>query len=245
VTLTATDLLLFTDDDVVLDSEWATQMRVPFIDSHVAAVTGAVAPLEFEHPSQALYERYGGFYRGYTKKEFNLSTTVAVGAGRAGAGASMAVRRSLALKMDLFDRELDCGTPSYSGGDFYALYRLIREGYNIVFWPRALAWHRHRQSAADLKNMLYGYGVGVYCVLLLCLLEHRDLDALLLAGSWFLRYHTREFLRVVSRRPNSKPLDLLWAEIRGVFRSPVAYWQVRRREQQLGPLPAPIGVRAR
>lgn len=236
VSLATTELLLFTDDDVTVDRSWATQMRVPFADEQVAAVTGAVVPMEFELPSQELYEEYGGFNRGFAVKTFNLMTSIPAGAGRAGAGASMAVRRSLAVDMGLFDCELDCGTPSYSGGDFYAFYRLIRAGYSIVYWPSAIAWHRHRQTCADLKSMLYGYGVGVYSVLLRCLVEYRDIDALLLGLNWFRQYHLRELLRALFRRPGARPAELIWAEIRGVFHAPAAYRTVRKRERELGPL---------
>ena len=242
VSLTSTELLLFTDDDVVVDRHWATQMRIPFADPQVGAVTGAVVPMEFEHPSQELYEQYGGFNRGFSAKVFNLANTAPVTAGRAGAGASMAVRRSLAGEMNLFNCELDCGTASYSGGDFYAFYRLIRAGYSITYWPDALAWHRHRQTPADLKNMLYGYGVGVYCVLLRILLEHHDLDALLLGTKWFFQYHFFELIRSLSKRPSARPLELIWAEIRGVFHAPAAYRVVRRRERQLRLLGPAVGV---
>ena len=244
VSLASTEILLFTDDDVVVDRHWATQMRIPFADPQVGAVTGAVVPMEFEHPSQELYEQYGGFNRGFSVKVFNIANTPAVTAGRVGAGASMAVRRSLAVEMGLFDCELDCGTASYSGGDFYAFYRLIHSGYSITYWPEALAWHRHRQTPADLKSMLYGYGVGVYCVLWRCLLEHHDLDALLLGTKWFFQYHFSELIRAVFKRPNARPLDLIWAEIRGVFHAPAAYLTVRRRERQLGPLGPAAGVGA-
>jgi hypothetical protein len=170
--------------------------------------------------------------------------TIAAGAGRAGAGASMAARRSLAAGMKLFECELDCGTQSYSGGDFYAFYRLIRAGYNIVYWPDALAWHRHRQSDADLKNMLYGYGVGAYSVLLRCLMEHRDLDALLVGASWFGQYHLRELLRSLFKRRDARPLELISAEVRGVLYAPFAYRTVRKRERQLGPLGPAVGADA-
>jgi glycosyltransferase involved in cell wall biosynthesis len=241
--LASTELLLFTDDDVALDVNWATQMRLPFADRHVAAVTGAVVPMEFEHPSQELYEQYGGFYRGYACKVWNLMNTIAVGAGKAGAGASMAFRRSLAVGMKLFDWELDCGTPSYSGGDYFAFYRLIKAGYSIVFRPDALAWHRHRQTTADLKSMLYGYGVGAYCVFLRCLFEYRDFDAILLGLGWFRQYHLRELFRALFKRPGARPLELIWAEIRGVFHAPFAYRTVCSRERQLGPLgPATPGL---
>jgi GT2 family glycosyltransferase len=241
--LANTEVLLYNDDDVVLDRHWSTQMRIPFVDQHTAAVAGAVVPLEFEHPSQELYEEYGGFHRGYLTRCFNLTNTIAVGAGRAGAGASMGVRRSLAVDMKLFDWELDCGTPSCSGGDFYAFYQLMREGYSVVYWPQALAWHRHRQSTADLRNMLFGYGVGVYTVLLRCLLEHGDFDAVLLGLNWFRQYHLRELLRALLKRPGARPPDLIWAEICGVFHAPHAYQVVRDRERRLGPLPLAAGAK--
>ena len=242
VSVASTELLLFTDDDVTLDRNWATQMRIPFANEQVAAVTGAVVPMEFEHPSQELYEQYGGFNRGLVVKTFSLLNSVPSGAGRAGAGASMAVKRSLAADMKLFDCELDCGTPSYSGGDFYAFYQLIRAGYSIVYWPEAIAWHRHRQTYADLKGMLYGYGVGVYCVLLRCLFEYRDTDALLLGLNWFRQYHLRELFRALLKRPDARPLDLISSEIRGVFHAPATYRTVRRKERQLGPLGPALGV---
>jgi glycosyltransferase involved in cell wall biosynthesis len=242
VSLASTDLLLFTDDDVAVDRGWATQMRIPFAEEQVGAVTGAVVPMEFEHPSQEQYEEYGGFNRGFAVKKFDLTTSIPAGAGRAGAGASMAVRRSLATEMGLFDCELDCGTPSYSGGDFYAFYHLIRAGYSIVYWPEAIAWHRHRQTYADLKSMLYGYGVGVYSVLLRGLIEYRDIDALFLGLNWFRQYHLRELLRSLFHRPGARPAELIWAEIRGVFHAPAAYRTVRNRERDLGPLKPACGV---
>jgi GT2 family glycosyltransferase len=169
---------------------------------------------------------------------------VAAGAGRAGAGASMAVRRSLAVDMKLFECELDCGTPSYSGGDFYAFYRLIRAGYSMVYWPDALAWHRHRQTSADLNSMLYGYGVGAYTVFLRCLMEYGDLDALLVGMSWFCQYHLRELFRSLFKRRDARPLELILAEIRGVLHAPFAYRTVRKRERQLGPLRPTVGADA-
>jgi GT2 family glycosyltransferase len=242
--LANTDVLLYTDDDVVLDCDWSTQLRIPFSDQHTAAVVGAVMPLEFEHPSQELYEEYGGFHRGYLTRRFNLANTIAVGAGGIAVGASMGVRRSLAVDMKLFDWELDCGTPSYSGGDFFAFYQLMREGYSVVYWPQALAWHRHRQTRADLRNMLFGYGVGVYTVLLRCLLEHGDFDAVLLGLNWFRQYHLRELFRAFLKRPGARPLDLIWAEIRGAFHAPRAYQVVRSRERRLEPFPSAAGANA-
>ncbi|MBV9087580.1 MAG: glycosyltransferase family 2 protein [Acidobacteriaceae bacterium] len=41
VRIVTSELLLYTDDGVVLDRNWAAQMRVPFADPHVSGVKGA------------------------------------------------------------------------------------------------------------------------------------------------------------------------------------------------------------
>ena len=46
------ELLLYVDDDVVVSSNWVDEMRRPFLDDNVGAVTGAVEPLELETSGQ-------------------------------------------------------------------------------------------------------------------------------------------------------------------------------------------------
>ena len=60
-----------------------------------------------------------------------------VAAGNIGAGASMALRKSLVTSLKLFESELDCGTATLSGGDSYAFYRLLKEGHAICYTPQA------------------------------------------------------------------------------------------------------------
>jgi glycosyltransferase involved in cell wall biosynthesis len=231
------ELLLYVDDDVVVSSNWIDEMRRPFLNDNVGAVTGAVEPLELETSGQYDHEQFSSFYRGFDSKTYNLVTSIAAAAGQTGAGASMAVRKSVAVNWRAFDAELDGGTAAKSGGDVYALYRILRAGYSVIYAPSALAWHRHRKTHADLERMLYGYSVGGYCVLLSALCRERDPDALLVSLSWFRHYHLRELWRSLRRRPGHRPLSLIVREIRGVLDAPLAYWKCRRKEQRLGPLP--------
>jgi hypothetical protein len=148
----------------------------------------------------------------------------------------MAVRRSVALEFRIFEAELDGGTAAKSGGDVYALYKVLRAGYNIAYAPAALAWHRHRKSYEELERMLYGYSVGGYCVLLRALMRDKDLDALLIGVRWFFEYHLAELLKTLRRQPGGRPLRLILTEIKGALYAPVAYWRCRRRERDIGGL---------
>ena len=62
------------------------------------------------------------------------------------------IRRDLIRGLGLFDAELDCGTVARTGGDAYALYRLLADGYQVVYNPAALAWHRHRREGRRLER---------------------------------------------------------------------------------------------
>ena len=40
---------------------------------NVACVTGLVLPLELETPAQVLFEEFGGFNKGFTRRVFDLT----------------------------------------------------------------------------------------------------------------------------------------------------------------------------
>jgi glycosyltransferase involved in cell wall biosynthesis len=228
------EVVLYVDDDVAIDGRrWLDEMRRPFLDPHVGAVTGAVEPLELSTEGQYLHEVHSSFYRGFARKVHHLQKTPPAAAGLVGAGASMGVRRSTALEYSIFDAELDGGSAAKSGGDVYGLYRILHAGYQIVYAPGALAFHRHRKTYDDLERMLYGYSVGGYCVLLSAFIRERDLDALIIGAIWFRQYHLAELWKTLTRAQGARPLGLILKEIRGAFDAPLAFWKCRRRERRL------------
>lgn len=225
------DLLLFTDDDVVVDDQWISAMCEPFHDPNVAAVTGLIMPLELETKAQEDFEQYGGFERWFVRRTFTSSNLSPAAAGKVGAGASMAVRRRVAANLRIFEVEMDCGTPTLSGGDHYAFYRLLRAGHAIVFNPEAVCWHRHRRTSGELRSTLYGYSVGVYCFLLRCVFKHGDLSALRPGIAWLRSHHVPHLWSGLRGRPQGLTLSYTLAEIQGVLAAPKAYWRSRRAER--------------
>ncbi len=228
------EIILFTDDDVVLDAGWADALRREFLNPQIGGATGLVLPFEFEHEAQEKFEHYCGFSRGMNRKVFKADIVPPIAAGSIGAGASMGVRRDLALELKMFEIELDAGTATKSGGDSYAFYRLLRAGYDAVYEPRALAWHRHRRTMSEVDDTLYGYSVGVYCFWFSCLFRHRDWTVLRAAPSWFFHHHLKLVMRFL-RGDRSRPWKLIAAEVRGVLDAPAAYWKSRRVEREYVP----------
>jgi GT2 family glycosyltransferase len=225
------EIVIFTDDDVVVDPDWIPAILEPFSHPRVAAVTGLTMPLELESEAQELFEIYGGFGRGFRRRTFDYTVIAPAASGAVGAGSNMAFRRELLNRMRLFDAELDGGTVTRSGGDAYAFYRLLAGGYQIVYTPDALVWHRHRRDYASLRRTLAGYSVGGFAVLTRCWVEHGDWQALAIAVGWLRYDHLRQLMRAVLRRPRRLPLDLVLAQIFSVPLGPWAYFVSRSRER--------------
>jgi glycosyltransferase involved in cell wall biosynthesis len=218
------EVVLYTDDDVVVDPGWVAALLAPFAHPRVGAVTGLTAPLELETEAQELFEQYGGFGRGYRRRVFDYTVMAPAAAGIVGAGANMAFRRSLLLKLGLFEAELDCGTVARTGGDAYAFYQLLAEGFQIIYEPAALVRHRHRRDYASLRRTLAGYSVGGFAFLTRCWHRHGDWQALAVAAEWFWTDHCRQLANALLRRPRALPLALVWAQIAAIPLGPWAYF---------------------
>lgn len=225
------DILIYTDDDVVIDAQWIEAMLAPFAASRVGAVTGLTMPLELETPAQALFEYYGGHGRGFTPRVFDQGVVPPASAGQVGSGANMAFRRDLVVSLGIFDAELDMGSVALTGGDAHGFYRVLAEGYQVVYTPDALVWHRHRQEYEALRHMLYTYSVGGVAHLTRCCIEYGDWQAVQVALWWLMHHHLKHLYRALRRKPDAHPIDLTLAELAGFARGPFAYFKARRIER--------------
>jgi glycosyltransferase involved in cell wall biosynthesis len=226
------DIVLYTDDDAIVDSSWVDAILEPFAEPRVGAVTGLTMPFELETPSQEMFEQYGGHGRGYTRREFDWTTLPPAAAGNVGAGVNMAIRRSLLNDMRLFECEMDAGTVTRTGGDNYAFYLLLAAGHKIVYTPDALVWHKHRESDEKLRSTLKGYSVGATAALTRCFVEHGDWEAISVLLKWVRHDHMRKLKATLLRRPTAFPRRLVFDYIAGLLIGPWAYFQARHRERR-------------
>lgn len=226
------EIIAFNDDDAVPDPGWLRALRSNFADPEVLCVTGLTMPLELETAAQELFEQYSPFGRGFKRTVYYGSPEMALAAGRVGAGANMALRRAVVALVGGFDEALDAGTLTRSGGDTEMFARILLHGYQIIYDPMALSWHRHRRTWEALQHTAYGYGVGIFAFWTSLLLRERFLGVLTAAWWYGWHYQLPQLGRALLRRPNSLPLALAWAELRGCLVGVPNYLLARRRLKQ-------------
>jgi glycosyltransferase involved in cell wall biosynthesis len=219
------DIIAYTDDDVVVDANWARALAQHMQHPAVMCVTGLVAPAELDHASQQLFEDYGGFGRGFVGRYFSMADRrhwrfFPLGAGSFGTGCNMAYRRSLFAEIGGFDPALDVGTVSRGAGDHDMFYRTLRAGYILVYEPCALVWHYHRADYAALHRQMNDFGRGVYAFWTKTFLRDRPMrwKTATFALIWFYRWFVRRLLK-----PGILPRDLVRAEAIGALQGPWAY----------------------
>ncbi len=235
------EIIAFTDDDVVVDPEWVNAFVEVFAENpEVMAVTGLVVPYELETDAQILFEKYGGFGRGFERKWYRLNRVTGkreiyqIGAGAFGTGANMAFRRTVFDKIGGFDPALDVGTVTNGGGDLEMFYRVLEEGYTLVYEPNAIVRHRHGRSYTHLKTQLTNHGVGFYSYLMRSALAYpSERVAILKFGIWWLLWWNLRRWLLGFIHPMRFPRELIWAELKGSLVGLVRYQKARRHAERI------------
>ena len=231
---TSGDVLAFTDDDVLVDGRWTAAIAAAFAERpEIDALTGLVLPAEIETEAQWLFERYGGFGRGFVRRVFHVapqspaaSAERHVGTGKFGTGANMAFRRLLFERIGGFDPALDVGTPTNGGGDLELFFRVVAEGATLFYEPHAIVRHRHRRSRHALRRQISGNGVGFYSHLVRTASVYPEARRpVVLFGLWWLWWWNlrRPFKALLKR--DRLPLSLYVTEL---FGSLIAPWRYRQ-----------------
>ena len=176
------EIIVFTDDDVVVSPDWLSEILRPFRDPNVMCVTGLVMPAELETREQALFEFWQSFHRGYQERVFDSAWLRSFRKSTApvweiGAGASMAIRKRAFEQVGMFDTRLGAGSAGCSeDSEFW--YRLLAAGHRCIYTPAAVVYHYHRASAAALQHQMRMYCRGHVAALLVQFAQSGDLGAI-------------------------------------------------------------------
>lgn len=242
------EIIAYTDDDVVVDPQWVKALAETFAQHPtVMGVTGLVVPAELETEAQMLFERNGGFSKGFWRWGYCFPRGQGMhwshlGTGNLGTGANMAFRKAVFSQIGSFDPSLDVGTPTHGAGDLEMFFRILKAGWGMIYEPRALVWHYHRSTYAQLRTQLHNNG-SVYASFVRSALAYPEMaPAFLRLGlSWLVWGHLFPLL-TSAFYPASFPQELRWAQLQGCFRGLTSYFQSRRQTQtviqQWGDLPA-------
>ena len=227
-------IIAFIDDDAVADKNWLRRITEPFAEPLTLCVTGLTLPAELETEAQEEFERLAGFGRGFARKRFSIEMNSPTAGGAAGVGANMALRKDVLDKVGIFDEALDAGTATHSGGDADMFSRIIGAGYDVMYEPAALSWHRHRRTREELRRAMYGYGVGIYAAWTRSFLVEKEWDVFKAFWLWFVKVQLKNGVCSLLRRRGAYPIDLIWAELTGSVWGPFAYLLARKE------IPGPI-----
>lgn len=231
------EIIAFTDDDVVVDHNWVRALAQVFAENpEVMCVTGLVLPYELETEAQVLFERYGGFGRGFERKWYRADPLPwqLLGTGQFGTGANMAYRRWVFYQIGLFNPALDVGTVTNGGGDLEMYFRILKEGHTLVYEPNAIVRHRHRHEYHQLQKQLYDNGVGLFSYFVSGARSYPDerRNFLKLALFWIRYWVFRRYI-ISLFRPTLFPRDLISAEMKGCFTGLWRYSPARDAAQRI------------
>jgi len=154
------EIIVFTDDDVLLDPRWLVNLKKTFDEHDCAAVAGRVIP-QWNHAKPDWLEMDGhfavtNFDLGDQMHEIRIPPL----------GANSAFRKEVFRKYGLF--RLDLGvrgtTHTITCDDTEFGERLIRAGEKIVYCPTAVVYHpvdRHRTTKKYFLSWYYYNGVSL------------------------------------------------------------------------------------
>jgi glycosyltransferase involved in cell wall biosynthesis len=221
------DLVAYLDDDVVVDRGWLIGLLSAYAaDRQAGFITGQVLPLEIATSAQLLFERRGGFRRGFRRVHYGQSRVgdayYPCGAGIFGTGANMAVNRAAALAIGGFDEALDTGQALPGGGDLDLFYRMIRAGHRATYDPSYLVYHQHRRKFADLRRQYRDSWGRAYMAFAMKSLKRDPAMRgtwLRHIAWWFSKQTVHLLRRFVARHP--RPIRLIlaetWGGVMGLF----------------------------
>lgn len=233
-------IVAFTDDDVILDRKWLTEIARGFgAAPDVACVTGLIMPAELQTQAQLLLEAHGGFSKGFEQRIVDCAARRPADplfpftVGKLGSGANMAFRMDRLCELGGFDPAIGVGTVARGGDDLAAFFSVLAAGYSLVYQPTALAWHHHRRDLESLSNQVYGYGVGTGAYIASALAGRPAMvgQALRRAPA-ALRYAFRPDSLRNAHIGDANTRRLVWRGRRGLAVGPLAYGVSRLRSRR-------------
>jgi glycosyltransferase involved in cell wall biosynthesis len=144
------ELLLFTDDDCIVDRGWigalASQLEVG--DELLGGVGGRVLARDPD-----VFSRYYEFHRILEPRQHDAAHPKRIPYL---VTANCAVRREAFMRAGGFDGRI----PVAGGEDAALSMRMVRRGYHLEHVPTAVIHHRFRPGLVDFARTFYRYGLG-------------------------------------------------------------------------------------
>ncbi len=244
-----TEIIAFTDDDVVVDPDWLRGLANGFgRGDRVACVCGIVPSGEIRTPAQAYFDRRVGWASSCTQRLFDMAAPpkdvplFPFQVGIYGTGANFAVARSAVLELGGFDEALGAGAPTNGGEDLDMFFRMLTGRRQLAYEPAAIVWHRHRADNEALAIQARGYGLGLGAWMAKVLINPKTawlaLTVVLRKAPAFVRLAYR--MSKVASPPKDLgaelPTGIGSTELLSIAKGPGAYIAARREGRRSAPL---------
>ncbi len=143
------DIIAFTDSDCIADPGWISELIPFFEDPRIALVGGFVDAC---YTASAL-DRYEA-----VKSPLNMGDKPVIGAGRESVlyvpACNMLVRKEAFDQVGGFDETRRVGE------DVDLCWRLKKQGWRIMYVPRGVVRHKHRNRFSEAFGRRFDYGVS-------------------------------------------------------------------------------------
>ena len=141
-------IIIFTDDDIIVDSYWVSTILETFEDVEVLGVFGYTRGATDDYFISTKTDTHIGNYRD-TSKLWDM-----------GHGNNMAFRRSVLLEIGLFDEKLGAGSEYQAAEDTDLFYRILKNGGLLRYQPGARAVHYGHLHEEDPIRKVQQYDIG-------------------------------------------------------------------------------------
>jgi len=219
------DILVFVDDDILVDPRWLETLLKGFEDPAVACVTGRVIPAG---PLCISAERKARYYTSeralstWTLDNSNPNWYQQLLGEPVGFGCNMAFRKNFLLNCSPFPIDLGAGSMIGSGDEFYMYIQVLKHGFRIRHTPDAAVTHFFDEDVGKQKVRSAQLHTGNVAFALKLFLEEKTLRPATVR--WVFAGLKRRFHHIWNRKTVTSeaaellsPREKVSAYLRGVF----------------------------
>ena len=144
------DVIVFTDGDCIADTRWIERISEKFEDPDVNAVAGKIMGIK----GKSLFDKFHSLFtlkspeKIVKVKEFTL-----VKGGFP--AANLALRKDVLDAIGGFDESFQ-----FFGEDYDLCARIYASGFQIIYLPDAIVYHKHRNNLKATWKQSFGFGTG-------------------------------------------------------------------------------------
>ncbi|GCE12853.1 glycosyltransferase family 2 protein [Tengunoibacter tsumagoiensis] len=252
------EFLAFTDDDVIVDRHWLTQLVSALSQSNdIVCATGFTMPLELDTPAQLWFENASWIATDEEARsrfqpriiDKKLRYQQIYSGNMCGHGANMAARASFLQQIGGFAMFLGTGTPTMGAEDIAFFLDVTAHNKQLAIDPGAIIYHLHRREMAKLRYQIFGYGVGFTAYLVHIFLRYPKLF-LALFTTVPLAILKRLFVKTAPKvthntfldrqQDHDYPQELIRIQMKGYLYGPFLYgkswWMTRKLRREMNAL---------